>query len=208
MINNPNMRKYLLAILLFTLSLPAVAQKRWSVIPQAGIQLSRVKCSEDLGQKPTYSYRAGALVEYQFSQGVLGNIGLQSGVMATLKGMGNNNGSREIEAHYLEIPLLLNWGIHLTSETDLLLKAGPFFAYRFADKSVVYDPLGPVGNTPNPFYCPYDYGIECGLGLEYRSLMLNFGANLGLYDFYIDRSADPNFQMKNQTLHMSIGCRF
>lgn len=202
------MRKLLLTLLFLLLVLPMFAQKRWSLIPQVGIQLSQVKCSEDIGGKSSFGYRAGALVEYQFSQGVLGHIGVQSGVFASLKGMGNQPKGVEITSHYLELPVLLKWGIHLTSFADVFLKAGPYLAYQIAGNSKLYDPIGAESNLPAPFYCPYDYGIECGLGLEYRSLMLNFGANLGLYDFYIDRSSDPNFQMKNQTLHMSIGCRF
>lgn len=201
------MRKIILSLTSLLILLPAIAQKRWSVIPQAGLQISNIKNNQDIETKPIVGYRAGAIGEYQFSQGILGNIAVQSGLFISSKGV-KDNPHYIVKSHYLEVPLLLRLGIHLTQAIDIHLKAGPYFGYWIAGHSESYAPDGVSKSHKEPFYCPYDSGIEMGIGATYRHLVFNIGGNLGMYDFYIDKNIGEYFNLKNQTLHFTLGYKF
>lgn len=202
------MKKYLLILLFSLLSLPAVAQKRWYIIPQIGVQISEINDNQDLDGDERIGYRLGALGEYQFSQGELGHIALQSGLFFSSKGFKIDSNEIQVSSQYLEIPLLLKWGIHLTREVDIHLKGGPYFGYWIGGKSVITHPIGSGPSQSQPFYCPYDYGVEVGLGATWKRIQWNIGSNIGLYDFYIDRSYGDKLVMKNQTFHCTIGFIF
>lgn len=199
------MRKIGLLLVLLLLLLPASAQKRWNIIPQAGIQISNIKSNNDLARDPKAGYRVGVLGEYQFSQGILGHVALQSGLFASSKGFRSHTESTQVRSHYLEVPLLLNLGVHVTREVDMHIKAGPYFGYWFAGSSVATPPVGMAPDLREPFYCPYDYGVEIGVGATWKRIQLNIGGNFGLYDFYIDRSIGGDCNMMNRTFHITVG---
>lgn len=194
------MRRFLILIgVALCLLQDADAQSRWSVIPTAGVQVSNAKIDGKYHGDGYWGYKAGALIRYRTRNGVLGRLSLESGVMASLRGtMGNPN--FEVSAHYLEIPLLLHFDINMTQFVNTFFKVGPYFSYALNSTF----PDSNQTNQASKGFCPYDYGVELGIGAEYRRFVLSLGTNLGTYDFAIPEE----IKAKHITGHLTLGYRF
>lgn len=205
------MKKILLGLTVILLAcLPAWAQSRWEVIPQGGVQISNVSNNADYSTRPSVGFRVGGLLDYRLSQGVLGGVSVQMGMYLGTKGFRKDP---EIPYAYnsgnLEIPLLLSADIHLTRSVDLILKGGGYMSYRiFGDDGRKPGSKTTLDDQVLGFYCPYDYGIELGIGAEWQHFQLMLGSNIGMYDFFIERIGKPDIRMMNRTLHLTIGYKY
>lgn len=177
-----------MALLLMAL-LPAQAQKRWGVVPTVGLQLSQVR-QHEVGS-PLVSIKGGVLGRYRISKGDLGRIYLEGGVLISKRGFRGEEGVpiRSYQSRVLEVPLLLNFDINLTQQVNSFWRIGPYYSYAFVDAE---------GIDPN------DYGIQVGVGAEYRRWVVALDGGFGLHDV----NREEQGQAKQIHGYLSIGYRF
>ena len=123
---------------------------------------------------------------------------------------------------YLQVPVLLEYGIRVSTETKILVNAGPYFAWGFAGKTKLtgdiiygdmiefstldYDTFGDRGLER------YDAGIAAGIGIDLGEVIIGLNYELGLRDigpkvesfapFYYSSS------YKNRNVFLSFEHRF
>lgn len=123
----------------------------------------------------------GAKTGFNFG-GVLGlrvsqttPIFLESGLYYTERGC--KNGDNKIGLTYLEIPLLIKYGIQATDEIAVLPYLGPAFGFGIAGK--VKPDNDSSFSSEGGFNRP-DVGFKIGCGAEYNMLYLEAGYQIGM----------------------------
>lgn len=97
---------------------------------------------------------------------------------------------------YLQLPLYYSYKIYLNSDSRLVFRAGPYFAFGFLTKR---DDEG-IKNLKFGNNGPFDAGIGIGSGIELYNLLFEIGADFGLTDL--------NYPSRSTTGYFSIGYLF
>ena len=103
-------------------------------------------------------------------------IFLESGLYYTERGA-NGEGDAKIGLTYLEIPILIKYGIAATDEIAILPYIGPAFSFGIAGKTKPgnISSFSSEGGFNRP-----DVGIKIGCGAEYNKLYLETGYQFGM----------------------------
>ena len=127
---------------------------------------------------------------------------LESGLYFAMQGA--KDGKDEINLNYLEIPLLIKYGVQVTDEIALLPYLGPTFGLGIAGKTK-YPGEGSVGSfsSDGDFNRP-DVGIKFGCGAEYNKLYLETGLKFGVTNI-LD---DDNDAAHNGAWYLNFGVNF
>jgi len=127
---------------------------------------------------------------------------LESGLYFAMQGA--KDGKNEVNLNYLEIPLLIKYGVQVTDEIALLPYLGPTFGLGIAGKTK-YPGEGSVGSfsSDGDFNRP-DVGIKFGCGAEYNKLYLETGLKFGVTNI-LD---DDNDAAHNGAWYLNFGVNF
>ena len=127
---------------------------------------------------------------------------LESGLYFAMQGA--KDGKDEINLNYLEIPLLIKYGVQVTDDIALLPYLGPTFGLGIAGKTK-YPGEGSVGSfsSDGGFNRP-DVGIKLGCGAEYNKLYLETGLKFGVTNI-LD---DDNDAAHNGAWYLNFGVNF
>lgn len=163
-------RKWFATVVVLLIALlPAKAQKRWGITPIVGVQVSQIKQGQS-GQ-PLVALKGGAMGRYKLTTGDLGRIHLESGLLFSDKGFAGREGTpiNSYKSITLEVPLLLNFDINLTPQVNSFFRVGPYYSHAF---------------TPFESVDRNDYGIQVGIGAEYRSWVVALDEGFGTHDIH------------------------
>lgn len=124
---------------------------------------------------------------------------LESGLYFAMQGA--KDGKDEINLNYLEIPLLIKYGVQVTDEIALLPYLGPTFGLGIAGKIKP----GSTGSfsSDGGFNRP-DVGIKFGCGAEYNKLYLETGLKFGVTNI-LDSDDDA---AHNGAWYLNFGVNF
>ena len=124
---------------------------------------------------------------------------LESGLYFAMQGA--KDGKNEINLNYLEIPLLIKYGVQVTDDIALLPYLGPTFGLGVAGKKKP----GSTGSfsSEGGFNRP-DVGIKFGCGAEYNKLYLETGLKFGVTNI-LD---DDNISAHNGAWYLNFGVNF
>ena len=124
---------------------------------------------------------------------------LESGLYFAMQGA--KDGKDEINLNYLEIPLLIKYGVQVTDDIALLPYLGPTFGLGVAGKKKP----GSTGSfsSEGGFNRP-DVGIKFGCGAEYNKLYLETGLKFGVTNI-LD---DDNNSAHNGAWYLNFGVNF
>ena len=124
---------------------------------------------------------------------------LESGLYFAMQGA--KDGKNEINLNYLEIPLLIKYGVQVTDDIALLPYLGPTFGLGISGK---IEP-GSTGSfsSDGGFNRP-DVGIKLGCGAEYNKLYLETGLKFGVTNI-LD---DDNDAAHNGAWYLNFGVNF
>lgn len=162
--------RWLAAVALLLLALlPAQAQRRWSIVPTIGIQVSQIK--QNTVGAPLWSIKGGVMGSYRLSSGDLGRIFLESGLLMSKKGLSGDIGLpiHNYRSLAIEVPLLANFEINLTQQVNSFFRIGPYYSRALTESE---------GIDSN------DFGIQVGLGAEYRRWVVAIDGGLGRHNIY------------------------
>ncbi len=105
---------------------------------------------------------------------------LESGLYYTQRG--GKDGGNKITINYLEIPLLVKYGIKATDDIALLPFLGPYFSYGISGRMKGSNGTVDVDESSFDYVNRGDMGVKLGCGAEYNMLYLEVGAQIGITD--------------------------
>ena len=124
---------------------------------------------------------------------------LESGLYFAMQGA--KDGKNEINLNYLEIPLLIKYGVQVTDDIALLPYLGPTFGLGVAGK---IKPGSTGSFSSDGHYNLPDVGIKFGCGAEYNKLYLETGLKFGVTNI-LD---DDNDAAHNGAWYLNFGVNF
>lgn len=104
-------------------------------------------------------------------------IFLESGLYFTQRG-GSKDKNTYVDLNYLEIPILMKYGVQVADEVAILPFIGPTFSIGIAGKTKFGD--GMPKDSSYDYFNRTDVGIKLGCGAEYNKLYLETGYQFGI----------------------------
>ncbi|MBQ8464094.1 MAG: PorT family protein [Prevotella sp.] len=129
---------------------------------------------------------------------------LESGLYFTQRGAREDK-NNYVDLNYLEIPILLKYGIQASDDIAVLPYIGPTFGLGIAGetKATVAGVSAKEGSFKN--LCDRaDVGIKIGCGAEYNKLYLEAGYQFGITNI----AKDDDLSMHNGAFFVNIGVNF
>ncbi len=135
-------------------------------------------------------------------------IFLESGLYYTQRGAKKNKNTYA-NLNYLEIPILLKYGIQATDEIAVLPFIGPTFSYGISGKSK-YGDADKVDSFSNDLldFKRLDAGIKLGCGAEYNKLYLEMGYQFGLSNIADWKIGADDASVHNGAFFVNLGVNF
>lgn len=220
-------------IVLFLVGMMSVfaAQAQWSVSPEAGITAVNMNAGRH-NDRWEAGWKLGVGVEYQFTP----RFSLKSGVHYTQRGGtwfplfgydANEElyvGTLKAKRHFLQLPLMAQWGWNLGKDVRLNMGVGGYVAYDTHhsasyghysnfygyggeyDYGYVYSYDYAEGSGSNFFrgINAFDWGASLAVGLEVKELYFNLGYDASLGKEYKYDSIGLNYN----TLSLTVGYKF
>ena len=134
-------------------------------------------------------------------------IFLESGLYYT--GSGASKDKTTISLNYLEMPILIKYGVQVTDDIALLPFVGPTFRYGLFGGKWKTSGAGKTDSFGDGKFKRADMGIKLGCGAEYNKLYLELG-----YQFGITNIADwallngDDASAHNGALFINLGVNF
>jgi len=132
---------------------------------------------------------------------------LESGLYYAQKGGKKND--LKVGLHYLEIPVLIKYGIKV-EQVAILPFFGPYFGFGIAGKTK-YEPanyehssFSDKGEAYGAGFKRFDMGFKLGCGVEYNMLYGELGYEFGVTDI----SDINNYEGRNGNFFMNVGINF
>jgi hypothetical protein len=192
------MKKFFLSLVAAILAVPAMAQ-----FSSGGFSLSESSMYYGLRLGMNVSTVTGKYADDAKSK-VGMNLGAVIGIRVSEKApvfiesglYYSGRGAKDLSLNYLEIPILIKYGISVTDDIAVLPFIGPYFSIGVAGQ-YKYDAIDPVtGLTVREKDSSYDImrrpdmGFKVGCGAEYNMLYLELGYQFGVTDIAKDNPAD------------------
>ena len=179
------MKKFLVAIMAVLFSAPSFAQ-----YSSGGFNLSESSLyygirlgmnfanltgdAPDLGTKVGLNF--GGTVGLRLSD--TAPVFLESGLYYT--GYGASKDKNSISLNYLELPILIKYGVQLNDDIALLPFVGPTFRYGLFGGKWKTSGAGKVDSFGDHKFKRADMGIKLGCGAEYNKLYAELGYQFGI----------------------------
>lgn len=216
-----------IVLLLVAMMSVLTAQAQWSVSPEAGI--TAVNMNWNRNDQWDAGWKLGVGIEYQFTH----RFSLKSGVHYTQRGgtwppmFGYDTngdfytGTVKGKRHFLQVPLMAQWGWSLGKDVRMNMAVGGYVAYDthhsssftyysnfngYGDYGYVYS-YGYSERSASNFFRglnSFDWGASFAVGLEMKNLYFNLGydASLGKENKYDDIGVNYH------TLSLTVGYKF
>ena len=179
------MKKFLVAIMAVLFSAPSFAQ-----YSSGGFNLSESSVyygirlginfatltgdAPDLGTKTGLNF--GGTVGLRLSD--TAPVFLESGLYYT--GCGASKDKNSISLNYLELPILIKYGVQLNDDIAILPFIGPTFRYGLFGGKWKTSGAGKVDSFGDGKFKRADMGIKLGCGAEYNKLYAELGYQFGI----------------------------
>lgn len=128
---------------------------------------------------------------------------LESGLYYTERGAKKDK--NKIGLTYLELPILIKYGIQASDDIALLPYVGPYFAYGFAGRYKFKD-AGISESSYDNVFRHLDMGFKIGCGAEYNMLYAELGYQFGVANIAQDNPAD--LTASGHALYFNVGVNF
>lgn len=220
--NRTAIRKLLFCALFTVMVLGASAQVQidWSI--KAGMGMGNITGSSMASPKVTLAYKFGAAVECPFDK----VWSLQTGIFFSSKGtnhtiveMDGYSAQAQVNALYLELPLMAAARFNIDRNTRIVISAGPYCAwgvggetkalgYSWSSSSsrpdwdsgdvIEMDTFGDEGLDLRRL----DYGVGAGISVEYQHYIIGIDGQFGLCKL------KKELEAKNLTGFVTVGYKF
>lgn len=134
-------------------------------------------------------------------------IFLESGLY--FSGSGAKKDKTSVSLNYLEVPILIKYGIQATDDIAVLPFLGPTFRYGLFGGKTKIPGEGKVDSFGDDKFKRADVGIKLGCGAEYNKLYLEAGYQFGITniaDWQLDDGDDAS--VHNGAFFINVGVNF
>ena len=193
------MKKGLIFVLFALVSIVSYSQISWNA--KVGMNMSNFTGDMDTDMK--IGFNVGVGMEYQFSD----MWSIQPSLMFTQKGAKQDE--VKMNPMYLEIPVLAAARFAIADNQNIVVKAGPYFAFGVAGKVKVGDDKADFfGDGDDQFGGKrFDCGIGVGVAYEIGKFFVGLDGEFGftnVVDFKSDGVSNP----KNMNFSIGVGYKF
>ena len=178
------MKKFLVAIMAVLFSAPSFAQYSSGGFSlsestvyygiRLGMNISTLTGDIDMGSK--VGLNVAPIIGLRVSDTT--PVFLESGLY--FSGLGAKKGKSSIALNYLEIPVLIKYGIQASDDIAVLPFVGPTFRYGLFGDKWKTEGEGKVNSFGGDRFKRADMGIKLGCGAEYNKLYLELGYEFGI----------------------------
>ncbi len=178
------MKKFLVAIMAVLFSAPSFAQYSSGGFSlsestvyygiRLGMNISTLTGDIDMGSK--VGLNVAPIIGLRISDTT--PVFLESGLY--FSGLGAKKGKSSIALNYLEIPVLIKYGIQASDDIAVLPFIGPTFRYGLFGGKWKTEGAGKVNSFGGDRFKRADMGIKLGCGAEYNKLYLELGYEFGI----------------------------
>lgn len=178
------MKKFLVAIMAVLFSAPSFAQYSSGGFSlsestvyygiRLGMNISTLTGDIDMGSK--VGLNVAPIIGLRVSDTT--PVFLESGLY--FSGLGAKKGKSSIALNYLEIPVLIKYGIQASDDIAVLPFVGPTFRYGLFGGKWKTEGVGKVNSFGGDRFKRADMGIKLGCGAEYNKLYLELGYEFGI----------------------------
>lgn len=197
------MKKGLIFVLFALVSIVSYSQISWNA--KVGMDMSNYTGDMDTDMK--IGFNVGVGMEYQFSD----MWSIQPSLMLTQKGakIKEDGETMKFNPMYLEIPVLAAARFAVADNQNIVVKAGPYFAFGVAGKVKVGDDKADFfGDGDDQFGGKrFDCGIGVGVAYEIGKFFVGLDGEFGftnVVDFKSDGVSNP----KNMNFSIGVGYKF
>lgn len=127
---------------------------------------------------------------------------LESGLYYTERGAKKDKD--KVGLTYLELPILIKYGVQVSDDIAVLPYIGPYFSYGFAGK-YKNKALG-ISDSSYDTFKHWDMGFKVGCGAEYNKLYAELGYQFGVANIAKENPGD--LDAKGHALYLNIGVNF
>jgi len=183
------MKKFLVAIVAVLFAAPSFAQYSSGGFSlsestvyygvRMGLNIANISGDYDGNWGSKTGFNFGGVVGLRVSQTT--PIFLESGLYYTERGA--KDGDEKVGLTYLEIPLLIKYGIQATDDIAVLPYLGPAFGFGIAGK---VKPGNESSFSSDGGFNRPDVGFKIGCGAEYNMLYLEAGYQFGMANILDD----------------------
>lgn len=197
------MKKGLIFVLFALVSIVSYSQISWNA--KVGMNMSNF--TGDMDTDMRIGFNVGVGMEYQFSD----MWSIQPSLMLTQKGakIKEDGETMKFNPMYLEIPVLAAARFAVADNQNIVVKAGPYFAFGVAGKVKVGDDKADFfGDGDDQFGGKrFDCGIGVGVAYEIGKFFVGLDGEFGftnVVDFKSDGVSNP----KNMNFSIGVGYKF
>jgi hypothetical protein len=133
-------------------------------------------------------------------------IFLESGLY--FSGLGSKNGKNSISLNYLELPILIKYGIQATDEIAVLPFLGPTFRYGLFGGKWKTAGAGKTDSFGSGKFNRMDVGIKLGCGGEYNKLYAELGYQFGITNIADWQIGADDASVHNGAFFFNVGVNF
>lgn len=208
------MKKFLVAIMVVLMAAPSVAQTS-----SGGFRINESSVYYGIRLGLNIAGIGGDYIDLDSKTGMnlAGVVGLrlsdttplfiESGLYYTERGAKKDKA--KVGLTYLELPLLIKYGIQATDDISVLPYVGPYFSYGIAGKQKIPADLndGEAYNRSSyKHFNHWDMGFKIGCGAEYDKLYAELGYQFGVANIAKENPAD--LDASGHALYLNIGVNF
>ena len=205
------MKKFLLSIVAALLAVPSFAQ-----VGSGGFSVSGSSVYYGVRLGMNVSTVTGKYVDADSKVGMTlgGVIGLHvSETVPVFLESGiyySGRGAKDYNLNYLELPILIKYGIQVSDEVAILPFIGPYFSLgvsgKYKDVDMSTGKTVTVKDSSYDLMKRSDMGFKLGCGVEYNMLYAELGYQFGVTDIAKDNPQDDGAHTGN--FFVNIGVNF
>ena len=152
--------------------------------------------NDNLGTK--VGMNLGGVIGLRLSQST--PVFLESGLYYSERGA--KDGKDKASLTYLELPVLIKYGIQTGGDFVVLPYIGPYFSYGIAGKTKIKE--AGINDSSYEFFKHGDMGFKLGCGAEYNKLYVELGYQFGVTNI----CKDDNLSSHSNALFVNFGVNF
>jgi hypothetical protein len=208
------MKKYFLSLVVLFLSLPTMAQMSGGGLIlttenvyygfRLGAAFSAIRGNGSHAKSLKPGFTMGGVVGVRVNDQT--PLFLESGVYYAQRG--GRGEDYKCSLHYLEVPLLIKYGIETASDVSVLPFLGPAISFGLSGHIKETGLPGGTAFGDNRFN-RFDIGVKLGSGIEYNMLYAEVGFQFGVVNVYNNpKGAIDEYSAYVNSLFINVGINF
>ena len=183
-----------MALVCAVLNVSAQEDSKWTL--KAGVGVSNLAGSENIGFKSAFSIKLGVGYEFAVSE----SFSIKPAVMLNNKAFKIEGFSGNITRYFLEVPVLAAYKTNLNDNCQLIINAGPYVAYGLFGSDIEWGD----GEKTNAFdaFNRFEAGLGAGAKLAFNRMSVGVDFNRAF------TKAMDDVKVYSQVIGLTLGYKF